>query len=56
MKFKVTITESLEKVIEVEADNMSNAICLVEDQYRSGDIVLTADDYTCTEYTVEETD
>lgn len=45
MKVKVKITEKLVRVIDVHADNVEEAKQKVEDEYRVGDIVLTADDF-----------
>ena len=45
MKYKVTITETLERTFEVEAENLAEATIGVNDKYRNGDIVLTADDF-----------
>ena len=53
-KYKVTITETLEKVVEVEAENYDEAVDIVGDEYRNGEIILCSDDYTDTDFSVEE--
>lgn len=53
-KYKVTITETLERVVEVEAEDYEEAVGIVEGAYRRGDIILVSDDYTGTEFEAEE--
>lgn len=50
MKHKVKITETLERVVEVEASNRSEAIEIVRDMVNREEIVLYADDFTGREY------
>ena len=45
MKYKVEITEYLQKTIEVEADNEIDALEKVELDYYDEKIVLSADDF-----------
>ncbi len=45
MKVKIKITEKLVRVISVTADNVEEAKEKVNEMYRAGDIVLTADDF-----------
>lgn len=45
-KYIVTIEELLSKDIEVEADSPKEAFEKVERQYKDGDIVLNADDFS----------
>lgn len=52
MKYKIEITETLQRVVEVEADNLRDAVIDVGTQYGSGEIVLTEEDFIC--YTIEE--
>ena len=52
-KFNVTVTETLEKVIEVEAGNGFDAVDVVRRLYRNEEIVLGADDHTGTDFTVK---
>lgn len=49
-KFKVKIVETLQRVVEVEADSFDEAEEKVRDQYRNSNIVLTSDDYIGTEF------
>lgn len=42
-KFKVQITETLQRIEEVEAPDFAEAIEKISDKYRNGEIVLTAD-------------
>jgi len=51
-KFKVKVTETLEKVIEVEATNRDEAISLAENNYYDSDPVLNADNFTGVKFTV----
>ena len=44
MKYNVTITEILEKTIEIEAKNETNAIDIARDKYYKEEVILTADD------------
>lgn len=53
-KFKVTITETLEKEVEVDALDWNHALDIVEESYWNGDVVLTADDHTDTDFYAEE--
>ena len=53
-KFKATITETIEKEIEVEAPDWNHALDIAEDRYWNGDIVLTADDHKDTDFYVNE--
>lgn len=61
MKVKVWIEEHLVKEVEVECpddmsidERMEYAQDKVLKQYKDGDIVLTADDYTGTTFSVED--
>ena len=44
-KFKVQITETSQKIIEVTAKDADTAITKARNMYESEDIVLTADDF-----------
>lgn len=44
-KYKVEITEYLQRIIEVDADNDKEAIEKVETMYGNEEIVLSADDF-----------
>lgn len=57
MKYTIEITETLQKVVEVEADSLSNAIFEVAKDYRGGEIVLDHNDFvgfTILEYKEQE--
>lgn len=53
-KFRVTVTETLKRFVEVEAENEDEAAEKVDFMYDNEDIVLTADDYYATNITVDE--
>ena len=53
-KFRVTVTETLKRFAEVEAENEDEAAEKVDFMYDNEDIVLTADDYYATNITVDE--
>lgn len=53
-KFRVTVTETLKRFVEVEAENEDKAAEKVDFMYDNEDIVLTADDYYATNITVDE--
>ena len=52
MKYYVTITEILEKTIEIEAENENNAIDIAKDKYNKEEIILTADDLVDTDFDI----
>ena len=54
MKIKVEVTEILQRIIEVEANDLKDAIDKVEEMYRNEDIVLDYSDYISTEIKVVE--
>ncbi len=56
MKYKVQITETLQRIIEVEASNESEAILNVKDKYKKEDIVLNETDYIDTEFDILDED
>ncbi len=45
MKFNIAVIEKLERVIEVDADNLKEAIAIIEEQYRNEEIVLDYSDF-----------
>lgn len=53
-KFRATVTETLKRFVEVEAENEDEAAEKVDFMYDNEDIVLTADDYYATNITVDE--
>lgn len=50
--FKLEIQEVLSKVIEIEAETLSDALDIAHDMYNSGEIVLDASDFVTK--TIEE--
>ena len=54
MKYYVTITEILEKTIEIEAENETNAIDIARDKYNKEEVILTADDLADTWFSLYE--
>ena len=51
-KYKIEVTEYLQRVIDVEADSEEEAIKFINDQYKNKKIVLDADDYIQTDIEV----
>lgn len=51
-KFNIEITETLQKVVEVEAESLTEAITKVAVDYGGGEIVLEAEDFK--EYKIGE--
>lgn len=49
MKHKIEITETLQRVIEVEASTMEDAERASLGLHRSGEVVLSADDFVSVE-------
>ena len=45
MKHKIAIEETLRRVVEVEAENPSLAVCMAEDEYNREEHVLTGNDF-----------
>lgn len=43
--YAIEITETLQKIIAVEAENEEAAYAAVKEMYKNGDIVLTGDDF-----------
>lgn len=52
MKYKVQITETLQRIIEVEASNEREALLSVKEKYKKEDIVLNETDYINTEFDI----
>ena len=44
MKYLVEISETLQRKVEIEADNPGDAIQIAKDKYYNSEIVLDADD------------
>ena len=52
MKYNITITEILEKTIEIEAENETNAIDIAKDKYNKEEVMLAADDLSDTKFDI----
>ena len=52
--FKIEITETLQKVIEVSASSLDEALEIIKNKYNNGEIVLDSNDYIDT--VIEEND
>ena len=55
-KFTVEITETLQRQVEVEAEDAFEAEEIVREMYRNEEIVLDAEDYIDTEFLVINSD
>ncbi len=51
-KFKIEITETLSKIIEVEADDIEEALERVETMYKEEKIILDSSDFIDKEITL----
>lgn len=49
-EFEVTITETLQKTVTVEADSKDDALQIAEDMWKDSDIILDADNFVNVEY------
>ena len=54
MKYKIEITEILQKTIEVDADDLESAILMVKEKYKNSEIILDDTSYIDTEIKVVE--
>lgn len=54
MKIKVEITEILQRTVEVDAEDLKDAINKVEELYKNEEIILDYSDYISTEFNVIE--
>lgn len=52
MKFKIEITETLQRIVEVKANNLSEAISKVVEDYDNLNIVLDHEDFV--EFSIKE--
>ena len=52
-EFEVTITETLQKTVSIEAETKEEAKQLVEDMWKDGDIILDADNFADVEYAAD---
>jgi len=48
-KFKIEIQELLSKIVEIEANNIDEAISKVKEMYQKEEAILDSDDYVTTE-------
>ena len=55
MTYKVEITETLQKIIEIDAKDAETALCFAKQLYRSEEIVLDYSDYVDTEIDIIQT-
>lgn len=53
-KYKITITETLKKELEIEAGSKDEAMDLVKEKYKNEEIILTADDFVDVDFKVKE--
>lgn len=53
-EYKIKIIETLEKVVTVKAENEDDALMIADYKYRAAkkDFILSADDYTNTDFKV----
>lgn len=49
-KYKIKVTETLQKVVEVEAETVKDALGIVEDMWNGSEIILFADDFKGVEF------
>lgn len=55
MKYIVEITETLQRQVEIEAENEIEALDKVDDMYKSCDIILDSEDFiNCSFKIIEE--
>ena len=47
--FKIEVQEFLSRIIEIEADNIDEAISTVKEMYQKEEIILDSEDYVSTE-------
>jgi hypothetical protein len=47
--FKIEIQEFLSRIVEIEAQNIDEAISRVKEMYQIGEIVLDSEDFVTTE-------
>ena len=44
-KYNIVITETLNKIVAVEASSLAEAVRIVDGKYRKGEIILYGDDF-----------
>ena len=47
--FKIEVQEFLSRIVEIEAENLHDAVSKVKESYRSEQIILDSDDFVTTE-------
>lgn len=52
MKYKVMITETLSRIIEIEAKDKADALSTVKCEYNDENIILSSEDYEATEFDI----
>ena len=52
MKIKIEITETLQRIIELEASSPDDALDIIIKKYKNSEIILDADDYIDTKFNV----
>lgn len=55
-KYKIKVTESLERTVEIEAESIQDAISKVQDMYKASEIVLDYTDYQGVEISADYTE
>lgn len=45
-KYNFLIEETLERLVTIEAEDKESAKAIIEEMYRSSEIILTADDFS----------
>ena len=53
-EFEVTVTETMQKIVTVEAASREDAQSLVEDMWNQGDVILDAGDFIDVEFTGDD--
>lgn len=51
--FYISVTETLNKIVEVHAENKQEALQKAEDSYYNGEIVLDSEDFVDTQFNDE---
>lgn len=54
MKIKIEITETLQKTIEVDAEDIEEALLIVKRKYRNSEVILDDTSYIDAEFNVLE--
>jgi hypothetical protein len=49
MEYKIRITETLSRVLYIDAIDEQSAVDIVSEEYGKGEIILDAEDYDCTD-------